>query len=71
MEYMPPPAGVWDKAGYERVALGTPERPVTRMVVVGDSLWCSTGHQIKVGWWCGYISQLGNIYSSVEYPRVS
>merc|ERR550519_216517 len=40
--------GVWDKTGYETVRLGSAERPVTKMLVVGDALWCATGHQIKV-----------------------
>ena len=41
-------SGVWDKTGYETVRLGSAERPVTKMLVVGDALWCATGHQIKV-----------------------
>lgn len=40
--------GVWDKTGYETVRLGSAERPVTKMLIVGDTLWCATGHQIKV-----------------------
>ena len=40
--------GVWDKTGYETVRLGSAERPVTKMLPVGESLWCATGHQIKV-----------------------
>ena len=40
--------GVWDKTGYETVRLGSVERPVTKMLPVGELLWCATGHQIKV-----------------------
>ena len=40
--------GVWDKTGFECLAVGTPAFPVTRMVVVGEMLWCGTRNTIKI-----------------------
>lgn len=41
-------SGVWDKTGFECLAVGTPAFPVTRMVVVGEMLWCGTRNTIKI-----------------------
>ena len=44
----PVSGGVWDKTGYECLTVGTAAFPVTRMVVVGEMLWCGTRNTIKI-----------------------